>query len=117
MSDIDLEYTPIIHPISRPTRDMPNPRLTTPKLAEAALAAALYDDGCIRPPQTDHVEHVLVALDASDPGWCGHGAEIARLREKARQVHVRHDLGHQLGAWPNACALCETFALAAPEEP
>lgn len=36
-------------------------------------------------------------------------AVIAATEEWARQVHARHDLGHQLGAWPNACALCEVF--------
>jgi len=33
----------------------------------------------------------------------------AEVKEKARQVHAQHDLGHQLGAWPKACALCAVF--------
>lgn len=31
------------------------------------MVAALYDDGCIQAPQTDHVEHALAAL--GEHGW------------------------------------------------
>ena len=104
MTDIDLEYSPTIRPISRamdvPERHNPVSVGTTGRThdtPEAALAAALAVEfgkaGFFRPGAameflTEQARMMLHdALAALPPGWCGHLSrfedmtlEIARLR-------------------------------------
>jgi hypothetical protein len=77
MTDIDLEYSPTIRPISRPTRDTP----------EAALEEALYYADplhSLNPREPDSITRSAAIL-AAMPGWSlvATGAEEA-VAELAR---------------------------------
>ena len=42
--------------------------MSIPVAARAeALSTAIYEDGCVNPPRTDHAAHTLAALSAQ--GW------------------------------------------------
>lgn len=49
-----------------------------------AVAAALYDDGCIVPPRTDHAEHVMEALRL--PAFLTAVEALERLTEAGQDV-------------------------------
>lgn len=60
----------------------------------------------------DELDHVLVdAHGVPEDERVEWAARLTRaVLDVAAKVHARHDLGHKLGAWPKACALCEAVA-------
>jgi hypothetical protein len=145
MTDIDLEYTPILTLISRPTRDTP----------EAALAAAIEDHFATGRHGWSYESCATAVVMSLPPGWCGHPdeyeeatamamnfgegvaegrkeaeAEIARLRAALAEIvameryvtsPTRLDLmvtlGRALDVAKGALGLLEPLAALAPSEP
>lgn len=77
-------------------------RLDRVRLSQAFLRANNFMDGHTASDAADRLADAYEAL--ATPDTLGEGLD--GLAERARQTHEQHDLGHRLGAWPNACLAC-----------